>query len=512
MLPAVEARKESEPVEGGKITEGQRNSRLISYGGALRRRGVTEEGLLAALSALNGSECDPPLSKREVAQVAASAARYEPHSKLDVVDRINSEFAHLLSGGKSLILRIRKDGSWDTIRWADFRRLLQNWPKVPIGENKFVHPADYWLGHPDRRDYPGGIVFEPGEIRTKDAFNLFRGWAYEPKEGGQFGLLREHVRKNVCRDNPACEDWVWSWCANIFQNPDRKAGTALFLRGRFGTGKSKLGELLGELLGPHHTTASKARSLTGNFNDHLEGILLFQLEEAFWAGDKDAEGVLKDLITGPKYLMEKKYHDPIPVKNLLNVFGSSNQDWVVPAGPMERRFTVLDMGEGRMQDDDFFADMTKEMEEKDGYSGLLHFLLHYPINKAAIRKPFRTAALSEQIAHSLSPIEEWFFDMLEDGVLTQDGNGEGICLTYLLHDDYVKKTSYGRKRPYGKSRFGSWLHTKVPGLKKLRLKPEDDGTRVAYYQFPPLEECRKAFDSQRTWPEPNEWQLWEQEF
>ena len=197
---------EGEPLEGGKIIKGQRNNRLLSYGGGLWRRGITEAGLLAVLSALNGSECDPPLPDREVARIAAYLARRERSPVGDVVERINSQFAHLLNGGKSVILRTLEDGTWDTLGWADFWRLLANWPKVPIGGNKFMRAAEYWRDHPDRLAYDGGIVFEPGEIRTKDAFNLFRGWAYEPKEGGRCDLILEHIRENVCRGDAEMGD------------------------------------------------------------------------------------------------------------------------------------------------------------------------------------------------------------------------------------------------------------------------------------------------------------------
>ena len=44
----------------------------------MRAHGFTAEAILAALMAENAGRCAPPLGADEVAQIAASAARYEP--------------------------------------------------------------------------------------------------------------------------------------------------------------------------------------------------------------------------------------------------------------------------------------------------------------------------------------------------------------------------------------------------------------------------------------------------
>ena len=74
------------------------------------------------MTAQHAAECERRLSKREVARIASSiASRYQPDPNMGVIERINSEYAHLLNGGKSLILRTHGDGTWDTIHWTAFR-------------------------------------------------------------------------------------------------------------------------------------------------------------------------------------------------------------------------------------------------------------------------------------------------------------------------------------------------------------------------------------------------------
>lgn len=63
--------------DGQPIPEGQRNTRLTSIAGALRRHGATEQEILAALLTIN-HRCQPPLTDTELAKIANSIAKYEP--------------------------------------------------------------------------------------------------------------------------------------------------------------------------------------------------------------------------------------------------------------------------------------------------------------------------------------------------------------------------------------------------------------------------------------------------
>ena len=60
------------------IPEGQRNATLTSFAGSMRRRGMTEDAIAAALLETNAGQCAPPLPEDEVRGIAASVARYPP--------------------------------------------------------------------------------------------------------------------------------------------------------------------------------------------------------------------------------------------------------------------------------------------------------------------------------------------------------------------------------------------------------------------------------------------------
>ncbi len=63
---------------GEKIPSGKRNGTLASIAGTMRRRGMDEEAIFAALSVTNERRCSPPLDTAEVEKISASVARYEP--------------------------------------------------------------------------------------------------------------------------------------------------------------------------------------------------------------------------------------------------------------------------------------------------------------------------------------------------------------------------------------------------------------------------------------------------
>jgi putative DNA primase/helicase len=66
------------PGVGSVIFAGQRNDVLTSLAGSMRRRGMNEESIRAAISAVNRTQCNPPLTEIEVERIAASVSRYEP--------------------------------------------------------------------------------------------------------------------------------------------------------------------------------------------------------------------------------------------------------------------------------------------------------------------------------------------------------------------------------------------------------------------------------------------------
>lgn len=144
---------------------------------------------------------------------------------------------------------------------------------------------------------------------------------------GDWSLMRQHIREVLAAGDEEADAYVVRWCAWAVQNPDKRAETALVLRSIQGTGKGALGNPLMRIFGQHAVHVSNSDHLTGRFNAHFRDASFVFADEAFWAGNKNAEGTLKRMITEPTLAIEAKFQNLIMVPNCLHVLVAANADW-----------------------------------------------------------------------------------------------------------------------------------------------------------------------------------------
>ena len=259
----------------------------------------------------------------------------------------------------------------------DFHKMFAN---VRVAEdNRSIEVSRLWWRWPDRRQYFGrGIVFDPGgplEV-PDDALNLWRGFGIEPKQG-DWSLLHGHIFQVVCSGNQEHFDYLIRWMAYAVQHLDKPIGVAVALLGSQGAGKGVVARAFGKIFGKHFAHIAHGDQLTGRFNASVATACTVFLDEAIWAADKKAEGVLKALITEPTLQMEAKFRDPIMVQNRLRIIVASNNDWSVPAGIGDRRWFVLKVaptyaGQGHGA---YFDPLYAEINN-GGAEAMLYDLLH----------------------------------------------------------------------------------------------------------------------------------------
>lgn len=383
--------------------------------------------------------------------------------------------------------------------------------KVEIAMDKNNNPVykpigKWWVDHPKRRQYDC-IVFAPGR-EIPSAYNLWQGFAYEAIPG-DCSLYLDHILQNLCGGNKEHNDYLLGWMARCVQHPDCQGEVAIVLRGEMGTGKGAFARHFGALFGRHFLQISDAKHLVGNFNSHLRDAVVVFSDEAFWAGDKKHESVLKSLITENMLAIESKGVDVHASSNYTHIIMASNAQWVVPAGNRERRFLVLDVGEDKLQDKKYFSAMLKQMMT-GGYEALLHFLLTYDISNFEVRDIPQTGALNDQKILSLSPEEQWWYEKIGDGrILRDDDYWVDEVQKIPLQNDYVNfMTRIGVQRKFSPTLLGKFLNKVCPDLKSYQklAKVTEIGQhgeqysqmrRVYFYGLPTLEVCRDIWDKQR---------------
>ena len=316
--------------------------------------------------------------------------------------------------------------------------------------------------------------------------------------------MKDHIFNIICAKDEKLYHYVMGWIANLVQNPDVAGQVALVMKGGRGVGKGVLATCLKDLFGQHGRQVSHSKHVTGEFNAHLEDCILLFADEAFFAGDKQAENVLKTLITEPTLSIVQKGKDLKTVPNMLHIVMASNNDWVVPAGTDERRYCVLNVSDERKQDEEYFVALANEMKS-GGMEAMLFELLAYDLSDFKVRNVPQTDALLEQKLQSLDPITTWWFSRLQDGSALTDYTYWGSVPVQMLYDDYIKAaTKSGGSYRLTETAFGMKMNNLLPkkGFDKKPMKrviPARGSEHVPtrrenHYVLPSLINCRTHFE------------------
>jgi hypothetical protein len=426
------------------------------------------------------------------------------------VAEINAEYALVIAGNKAAVMKFEDQTKFRLWQVGAFRQWHAN--RLVMFGKTTVSFGDYWLRHKERRQYDGIEFAPPGSAARTGYYNLFQGFAVEPRQGDCSKFLA-HLKDNAARGDNDTYLWIVGWWAQIVQQPSVKMATALVLRGPFGAGKTKIGQVMGSLIGDHYLLVASPRYITGQFNSHMASLLVLHADEAFWAGDKASVGTLRDLVSGDHHMLEYKNVDPIRIKNHIRLFVSGNPDWMVPAGFRERRWAVFDMGEEHMQDHAYFAAIDHEMNN-GGREALLHYLLNFDLSQVDLRTIPKTAALLDQQIESMTPEQAWWFQTLMKGVLPPKPHGVNeprVCQKDDLFERYILHTRIqGVRHRSIEVKIGMFLRKQLGAeLKDTRLVV---GTqRFRCYELPPLTDCRRLFAESLGQPIDWESEGWESE-
>ena len=440
-------------------------------------------------------------------------------SYTDPVLKLNNKHAVVVVQGKTLILNEKIDPIFkrqdiDFSSIGDFRNRYSN-VFIPnteegIGQPKEVPITKAWLQDTNRRQY-NDIVFDPTGNCPEDCYNLFKGFGVEPKKG-DWRFMKYHLRNVVCSGVDDYFDYLMAWMARTVQDPGgERPGVAVVLRGKRGVGKGAFVDNFGPIFGRHFLHLHNQQHFTGRFNSHLKDTLLAYIDEGFWAGDKSAEGVLKGMITDPITIVESKYVNPFQIELHCNLVIASNEDWVIPAGELERRFFMLDVSSKKRGHFNYFKRIYQQMTNNGGIAAMLHDLLEYDISEVELKDIPRTDALLDQILISLKGPQKFWHQCLVQGELPCEdmdrkaGNTwPEYVLKRLLYEEYVQfeeeRNNHGRRatKHEFQQMIWKWIGGTPPkGYRGKRReitchgRDEDD---YCYGPMPSVEECRTIFE------------------
>lgn len=245
-------------------------------------------------------------------------------------------------------------------------------------------------------------------------------------------------------------------------------------------------------------------------------MLLFA-DEAFFAGDKQHESVLKMLITEDTIPIEHKGVDVEAYPNYVHMIMASNDPHVIRATGDERRYFVLKMDNAQQQNEDYFEAIYKQMDN-GGYEALLYHLQSLDLSNFSVRKVPQTEALKEQKDLSMTPEENWWYEKLVDGrVLQNQADWTPWVKSDAVTEDFLKYAEKWKLARRGNpTSFGRFMHSIVPHLDRAQKSiteefydPEQGRNfratkRHYHYYFGTLQECRDAWEKlhgEFDWPD-----------
>jgi len=488
--------------------------------GLAQPRDLKDIGL--AVAGGNVTDLRAEREKREKKQVAPKAEWPAWSSNADadgaLLESYNAKFAVVKIAAKTRVMVLERHHQFDCLvpefmTVGHFKEFYsrREYRRIPHDKTeKWIGEGAYWLLHQDRRTF-SNVVYQPpgrGVPPTRDdTYNLWQGFAIAPRADVFPQRYLDHLFESVCSNNEREYNYLVDWLAFKIQNSGLAAEICVVLRSGQGTGKGWVTRYLAPIFGPHFRQVTNAKHLTGHFNVHLMTCSLLYADEAFFAGDRSHDGVLKALITEPTIPIEAKGLDLIHAANCLGVIMSSNNRWVIPVEHDDRRYFMPTVSEKNKQNGDYFGKLKAEMDA-GGPAGLLHFLLHRDISDFNIRERPVTAGLMLQKALSMRGVDALVARLCEDGILPAAHDkkphvaittGEGKQTGFHVE---VKRMVTDRQLAQMTSLAIANELREEWGTKAWRQKG------INGIEFPPLGELREKFEAKygpRQWSQPNVW-------
>jgi len=439
-----------------------------------------------------GSTLEEHQSEAAKAQVKAKDIRTE------AVEKMNRKYAIIKMGGQTLIMEDDPEQNVEAfLKPGDFNMWFKNryiWIPKEDGSSTKKPIAEIWLGHENRRQYKN-VVFAPGQEVGENTYNLWKGFAVDPVDG-DWSLMEEHIFVNLCGGNREHFDFFLKWCSGVIRycagEFDRRPEIAIILHGTRGFGKDTFCNLFGQIFGRHYASVSQKEHLLGKFNEALKNCVFCHAAETFWAGDKAAEGVLKDLITNDYMFFEAKYRSAIRLRSSINLIISSNPEnaWVIPAGAFERRFFLPTMST-KKPSYSFFTELRKQWASGGAEAMLFDLMNVIDVQQSDFFDLPKTDGLKQQVEISMTLEEKFWFECLNHNFELRWGGNVSSKTIYEMFCLFCQRIQH-KGRLQNQKTFSGIL-SKYIGERSKTVKI--DGLAERGFQLETIDIMRDRFDA-----------------
>ena len=309
-----------------------------------------------------------------------------------------------------------------------------------------------WVKDPKLRRYKS-MVFRPPPMTTPDeAFNIWNGFAaqrYVCAAGRIANPSSDAVRTVLdffdilCGRERAVVDYLLDWIAQIFQQPSKKTGIAILLKGEEGCGKNRCSDLVCRLLGSDKNlnTSSPKSTLYGDFTNLREGRFLIVINEASGADNFAANDKIKDMITSETFVCNAKCIHPYTIECFARFMFTTNNDNCLKVESGSRRYQVIEVSSELKGNTEYFRRLSDIIDDPHSQH---EFYLHLMSRDISGRDWINDRPLSSSFADMVIANLPYEHHFVRDVVLASRAN-ETIKVQL---DDFFQQ-------------FVAWLREKV---------------------------------------------------
>lgn len=250
-----------------------------------------------------------------------------------------------------------------------------------------------WVESPKRQTF-SRVIFnhkdEPG------ALNLWSPLPCNPIHGDAT-LFLQLIFEGVADGNLDKGLWLLDWLAHIVQRPHERCSLVPVLIGDQGTGKGFLFDrIMKVILGNFHNTINRSSILKERFNYEQACKFLTFIDEASWRGDKEEDGILKNLTGSKQMTVEQKFGGRFAVNNYSRYAIASNNPEAVSIERSNRRYVVFEVNKSFVSKHAFFKAIADQLEKGALANHVLDHLLKRDITRF---EPFKLPQFDDGQGH-----------------------------------------------------------------------------------------------------------------
>jgi hypothetical protein len=248
---------------------------------------------------------------------------------------------------------------------------------------EFTKINKLWIENARRQEY-SRVIFnhkdEPG------ALNLWSPLPCNPI-AGDVSLFLQLIFDGVAAGNLDKGLWLLDWLAHIVQRPQERCSLVPVLIGDQGTGKGFLFDrIMKVILGNFHNTINRSSILKERFNYEQACKFLTFIDEASWRGDKEEDGILKNLTGSKQMTVEQKFGGRFAVNNYSRYAIASNNPEAVSIERSNRRYVVFEVNKAFATKHAFFKALADQLEKGTLAQHVLDHLLKRDISRFEAHK------------------------------------------------------------------------------------------------------------------------------